>query len=276
MRQSKGLLSERFTGRANDAPIKEKKIREHNIIPLKKQKEKRIVEERFTEEDEKELELSYETAETKSRKREQVTGQLIRALQILLIIASVYMTYLIYGVFVTSYSYDASGQVVPNIMSVSELQEIAEYDVLQSYYLRAQNLYKETLELDYKLSQNEDNALLIAMEYQELLKTVDKLVTDLSAEDVNGKYSAVYAQMRTWIATDIAVYLQNISAAITENSEDKANKALIARGIMYDDFARITDNMVTIARSIKGVYIGDTYSWSPDEYSKSLGAKVSE
>lgn len=269
-------MSERFSSRCEQPAPKKKREKTFSSYVSPKQKEYYLDDdlplESTGEGFEEELEATSLAARRKSEKRELLVSIFLHIFQVTIIIASVYITYLIYGVMVTSYGYDSNGQIVPNVLSVAQLQELSEYENLQSYYLRAQNLYKETLELDFKLSQNEDKALMVAMEYQELLSDVDKLVTDIAAEDADGKYSAIYNQLNTWVATDIAVYLQNIATAITDNSEDKANKALIARNVMYEDFAKITENMMTIAQNTKGVHIGDIYSWSPDDFISDMEA----
>lgn len=248
--------------------------------PKKKKRKKRVEyqvdapvqsSELTQEEYEESLEVSSLIAERKRQRRQVFADRAVRIFQVMLILASVYMVFLIYGVIVTDYTYNDNGKVVPEVLQMSELAELQDYKLLESYYIRTQALYEDILELDYKLAENEDTALLVALEYQDLLTVVDKLVTDLAAEDVDTKYTAIYAQLRTWVATDTAVYLQNISGAITSNSEEKANNALIARNVTYSDFAQITQNMVTIANNTKGATVGEIYKWSPESFSATLG-----
>ena len=57
--------------------------------------------------------------------------------------------------------------------------------------------------------------------------------------------------MVNWIKNDIAVYLQNISAAISENNTEKANNALQDKDRVYDDFSLITQNIVALKFDIR-------------------------
>ena len=72
--------------------------------------------------------------------------------------------------------------------------------------------------------------------------------------------------MVNWIKNDIAVYLQNISAAISENNTEKANNALQDKDRVYDDFSLITQNIVALGSSISGADLTDIKSWTPEDY----------
>ena len=72
--------------------------------------------------------------------------------------------------------------------------------------------------------------------------------------------------MVNWIKNDIAVYLQNISAAISENNTEKANNALQDKDRVYDDFSLITQNIVALGSSISCADLTDIKSWTPEDY----------
>lgn len=86
------------------------------------------------------------------------------------------------------------------------------------------------------------------------------------AISVDTKYDQVKSMMVNWIKNDIAVYLQNISAAISENNTEKANNALQDKDRVYDDFSLITQNIVALGSSISGADLTDIKSWTPEDY----------
>ena len=217
-------------------------------------------------------EITYKDELTELRKEtaKNISKKLIVVIQIIIAVLSVYVCFLIFGLMQTSYRYDDSGEVKPLVFSVEDLSILNEYETLTNYYLRARAIYEKTLELDFNLSVNPDNSLLIAMEYTELLSVVDKLAVDLRAAEYNLKYTGLYNQIANWTATDIAVYLQKISTAITNDDASSASDAVIARSIVYNDFAQLTSNIAAIAANTKGVSNINLYTWTPESYIESL------
>jgi len=216
------------------------------------------------------LEQEAERRQVKEKRGSLLRSRLTFGLQICLIALCVYVAFLIYGVSMTRYVYTEQGQIAPEVLSVSDMHFLAEYEAFSSYYLRARILYEEAMTLDYRLSIAPDSALVVAMDYTALLDDVAKLSVDISAAEYDTGYSSIYGQLLNWVKTDIAVYLQNMAGAITENSAEKANNALISRDVMYSDFSRLTANAVSLARSTKGADNLDIYDWSPESFSEGL------
>lgn len=206
----------------------------------------------------------------KKAKREKAGAIVRRVVTVILLILCGYVSFLIYGVSQTNYVYDQYGKIQPEVLSVDDLSILNEYETLSQYYLRERVLYEAALKLDYRLAVEPENALTIGMEYNGLLDTVSKLTTDINAESVSTTYSAIKNQLLNWVKTDIAVYLQNMSKAITNNSETDAQHALISRDVVYNDFLTITSNMATLCHNTKGAHNGNIYDWSPEDYVNSL------
>ena len=216
------------------------------------------------------LEQEAERQQISEKRGSALRSRLTFGLQICLIALCVYVAFLIYGVSMTRYVYTEQGQVAPEVLTVSDMRSLAEYEAFSAYFLRARILYEEAMTLDYRLSIAPDSALVVAMDYTALLDDVAKLSVDISAAEYETGYSSVYGQLLNWVKTDIAVYLQNMAGAITENNAEKANNALISRDVMYADFSRLTANAVSLARSTKGADNMDIYDWSPEAFSESL------
>ena len=189
-----------------------------------------------------------------------------RIINFILIAGCIYLLVLIFGAAVTKYQYNSDGKAVPEKMSVDDIRQKHNFDTILTQYEYCRSLYEKTLLLDYRVAQGQEDTLEIAPEYEALLDDVQNLSVKTDAISVDTKYDQVKSMMVNWIKNDIAVYLQNISAAISENNTEKANNALQDKDRVYDDFSLITQNMVALGSSISGADLTDIKSWTPEDY----------
>ena len=189
-----------------------------------------------------------------------------RIINFILIAGCIYLLVLIFGAAVTKYQYNSDGKAVPEKMSVDDIRQKHNFDTILTQYEYCRSLYEKTLLLDYRVAEWQEDTLEIAPEYEALLDDVQNLSVKTDAISVDTKYDQVKSMMVNWIKNDIAVYLQNISAAISENNTEKANNALQDKDRVYDDFSLITQNIVALGSSISGADLTDIKSWTPEDY----------
>ena len=189
-----------------------------------------------------------------------------KIINFILIAGCIYLLVLIFGAAVTKYQYNSDGKAVPEKMSVDDIRQKHNFDTILTQYEYCRSLYEKTLLLDYRVAQGQEDTLEIAPEYEALLDDVQNLSVKTDAISVDTKYDQVNSMMVNWIKNDIAVYLQNISAAISENNTEKANNALQDKDRVYDDFSLITQNIVALGSSISGADLTDIKSWTPEDY----------
>lgn len=189
-----------------------------------------------------------------------------RIINFILIAGCIYLLVLIFGAAVTKYQYNSDGKAVPEKMSVDDIRQKHNFDTILTQYEYCRSLYEKTLLLDYRVAQGQEDTLEIAPEYEALLDDVQNLSVKTDAISVDTKYDQVKSMMVNWIKNDIAVYLQNISAAISENNTEKANNALQDKDRVYDDFSLITQNIVALGSSISDADLTDIKSWTPEDY----------
>lgn len=189
-----------------------------------------------------------------------------RIINFILIAGCIYLLVLIFGAAVTKYQYNSDGKAVPEKMFVDDIRQKHNFDTILTQYEYCRSLYEKTLLLDYRVAQGQEDTLEIAPEYEALLDDVQNLSVKTDAISVDTKYDQVKSMMVNWIKNDIAVYLQNISAAISENNTEKANNALQDKDRVYDDFSLITQNIVALGSSISGADLTDIKSWTPEDY----------
>ena len=279
MKQNKNLLSSRLTeNRMNDQNIQSKPdsaIQEKSNPVLEKKLNKIFDKEKKEEEPayfqyadssnltDQNLEDYAEIQDNTKMKRGNLHTKIIN---FVLIAGCIYLLVLIFGAAVTKYKYNSDGKAVPEKMSVDDIRQKHNFDTILTQYEYCRSLYEKTLLLDYRVAQGQEDTLEIAPEYEALLDDVQNLSVKTDAISVDTKYDQVKSMMVNWIKNDIAVYLQNISAAISENNTEKANNALQDKDRVYDDFSLITQNIVALGSSISGADLTDIKSWTPEDY----------
>lgn len=279
MKQNKNLLSSRLTeNRMNDQNIQSKPdlaIQEKSNPVLEKKQNK------FFDKGKKEEEPAYfqyadssnltdqnleDYAEIQDNPKMKRGNLHTKIINFVLIAGCIYLLVLIFGAAVTKYQYNSDGKAVPEKMSVDDIRQKHNFDTILTQYEYCRTLYEKTLLLDYRVAQGQEDTLEIAPEYEALLDDVQNLSVKTDAISVDTKYDQVKSMMVNWIKNDIAVYLQNISAAISENNTEKANNALQDKDRVYDDFSLITQNIVALGSSISGADLTDIKSWTPEDY----------
>lgn len=279
MKQNKNLLSSRLTeNRMNDQNIQSKpdSAIQEKSNPVLEKKLNKIFDKGKKEEEpayfqyadssnltDQNLEDYAEIQDNTKMKRGNLHTKIIN---FVLIAGCIYLLVLIFGAAVTKYQYNSDGKAVPEKMSVDDIRQKHNFDTILTQYEYCRSLYEKTLLLDYRVAQGQEDTLEIAPEYEALLDDVQNLSVKTDAISVDTKYDQVKSMMVNWIKNDIAVYLQNISAAISENNTEKANNALQDKDRVYDDFSLIIQNIVALGSSISGTDLTDIKSWTPEDY----------
>lgn len=200
--------------------------------------------------------------EVRQRREQRFT----RILSGLLIAGSVYLCFLIYGVFVTDYHYTEDGTIAPEVQTVQDIKQEKEFDTVLYQYIKCRDLYEKALLLDYRLGKGEEDPLTIAPLYEELLDEVSDLSIKTDALTVETKYTKIKEMLLSWIKNDIAVYLQNMSSSISQNNAETAQNALTDRNRTYANFSNVTQNIVALGDQIEGVDLTDIKQWTPEDY----------
>ena len=242
----------------------EKEQRKEQSVKNAKKKKEDALKLGLTEDD-----IAYEDElikARKDRKRQEFQQKRNKVISIIMILACVYVVFLIYGAFNTQYIYDDSGNAVPQKLDVEQLKNIKEFDKIANQYRQARQIYEEVLILDYRVGAGIEDTTILGAEYEKELEAIETLTLQLGGVSVITEYSQLLTMLTTWVSTDIAVYCQNMSSAISYNSEDYMNQALEYKEISYNDFSLITKNLVTFGELVEGADISDITSWSPESY----------
>ena len=183
-----------------------------------------------------------------------------------IITLSLYIILLIYGVFMTDYQYEDDGEVHPQILSVADIKEKNDFEVILGQYERCRILYEQVLMLDYRLGQGNEDPAKIAPEYEALLDQVEDLAIKTDALDIKIKYDQIRAMLLSWIKNDTAIYLQKMSSAISLNNPEDADIAVAYKTYMYNNFSQLTSNIAVMGEELNGVDVTGIKKWSPESY----------
>ena len=204
--------------------------------------------------------------------RTKIRNRGLRLGNFALIVAGIYIIFLIYGCIMTSFQYDKQGKLAPVVMTYQDIKEKKNFEQLIIYYFRARDVYETLLKYDYELSQDSSMSVTLGTKYNGILDDIDKLSTKVKAVESGVKYENLQLMLQNVVA-EMSAYANAMSKALLQNSSDSANEALQRRENVYQKFMLLGNNFASIADYIKGIdrdEINDISSWSPDDYIKTL------
>lgn len=209
-------------------------------------------------------------------KKKEKTGKIMKkVITIGLIVMSVYLAFLIYGIATTNYGYNENKEIEPIRVSYNDIKELKAYETITTHYFACRNLYEQVLLLDcrYSIAQTHEEYVQIASEYWKTLDLMETLDVQINGLDLPSEYDNVKQQLHLWIVEYIKVYCEAMSYSITNNSTDDYALALEREPLVYNGFSIITANIASMGSQITGAesIVNDIDSWSPDKFVQEQG-----
>lgn len=270
------LLNERLNLSDNNMPgnkkkhnKKEKKHKKNTIAPIK-ETIKPITKEKIKKDiefDEKIEALSGEDYVKEQKKLKSIKRR-FQFVKLFMCFLCGYLLFLIYGVMVTNYDYDETGNVTAQIMTREDIKQQKEYSTLLGYYIDARSIYEQILCLNYRLDKGIEDPLDLVPEYESLLDETSQVIIQLKAVDPPKSYAQAYGLLLNWVDKDLSSYLQEISSALSQNNAEHMQNALNDKERCYSDCYQLTANVINLGENIKGVNVSELKEWSPEEYIK--------
>ena len=202
----------------------------------------------------------------KLRIQEKRRNVLSRFAMIIMAAGCVYAIFLIFGVFMTDYQYDNTGEVKAQVLTVDDIKARNNYNVLKVQYEKLRVVYEDILQLDAQLGEAVDGYAILGGEYAGLMDETEDLGIKTDALTVESKYQPTKDLMYSWIREYAWNYLVAISSALTNNDTEAADSAIVYKNYMYSVFANVTDNVISLGEGLKGVDLDNIRSWDPDVY----------
>ena len=198
-------------------------------------------------------------------KKNQKKKKIINKISIFSLLAlCCYMIFLIYGVFITNFSYDQKGEIEAVKMSVKDISEKNNFMVVENLYMNMRNLYEDILTLDYRITQ--EDPINVATDYSSKADECMKMATVINGTEITSDYRQIVTLISQNVEYIMWNYCTYMSQAITANDSSLEQQALSARQEIENYFNQITENMITLSESIKGYDNTDLASWDADKF----------
>lgn len=283
----KNLLSSRLTNPKNNTEVlphvsrtetfafpslKDKQVENTNLGKKREKSAKNKKEEKVKKDTNIDniLDEEFDINESKQVAKYKTGERIGIAKKIIITIGCLYFAMLIFGVIITEYTYDDAGNAIPMAMSYSDLKALEDFEVLTEQYYAMQDLYEKMLDIDYQFYLSPSESTALSAEYEGLLEDVANVSIKTESISVSTSYNNIRSMMLSWIKTDIAVYLQNMSAAIAQNDTKKASNATQDRVRLQNNYNVITNNLVALGKKIKGMDVNKLIEWTPEKYNEYL------
>lgn len=141
------------------------------------------------------------------------------------------------------------------------IQSTHDFKTFANLYYQTRNIYESALQLDERIAAGIEDPLLIALEYEALSNQITDLAIQCHAVSVSTQYTQIQTLLNNWITTDIAVYCQNMSAAISRHDATTLQWTQEQKVAVYNDFVIITQNLIKIGES-EGQDVSSIKNWS--------------
>ena len=220
-----------------------------------------IMDESDREAQEREQKHRDERKVARAKKRNRIITGILAA-------ACAYLIFMIYGVLMTSYTYDDMGNVVAQTYTVDDIRQRTEDEKVIGYYQLCRELYENVLVVDYQFEAGAESYATIGGNYTALLDRAENLYSQISGANVDTQYNQITDMMAIWLSDYLRNYLQNIATYCGYNGGDETsgNNAIVYNTATYEYFSNITQNIVSMGEGIKGIDLDDIKVWSPDTY----------
>lgn len=191
------------------------------------------------------------TVRTRSRKEKSVNPNGSLLIKILLIIAILYVLFLILGVLTTEFYTDENGKKVPVTADLTTLEDREDYDNLTYYISQARDIMRDVTIIDIKLLNGVINYGQAAVQYQAILNDqIETIIPKLKTVQVQTRNEHIKQNIQVIFTNDIALYLQLISKGLTEKNMASINDASAWKESMMQTYQAIDRDILELAKTL--------------------------
>lgn len=162
-----------------------------------------------------------------------------------------YLVFLVIGVISTKYYITDDNVNMPVIAGYQTLQAREDYNAVKDQMSEIRDILRDMTIIDIKVANEDISYAEAAVQYTQLLNDqVDILIPRVQAMDVTDNNALIRQQMESLLANDIAIYLQNITAALQSSDATAAQEALAWRESAFTSFEALNENVFALAQGI--------------------------
>lgn len=180
---------------------------------------------------------------------------------IIIFISLGYLIFITAGLAATRFYKDEGGARQAYKLTLDNLKEKDGYTELKDKLTDIRNLLVDVTVVDIHLSNSDISNYDAATLYTEILNNeLDVLIPKISSLSVSDSLKTVREAMESLLSYDLALYLQNISAALKSGDSNVAQTALSSREKALETYEIIVDYMKDAAERLK-IKEKDFYNW---------------
>lgn len=179
----------------------------------------------------------------------------------LLVVAIIYLIILVFGAVSTRYYTDENGNRRAYRLSFSDLELQDDYKVLTDQLTGVRDLLSDMAVIDIHLANGDYTDFEASTLYTELLDDkLDVMIPKVSSMNLQKEQEPIREALESLLGYDLALYMQNISAALKSGDQATAQKALAYRESALKTYDLIEDEICKIAEKLK-LEKGAYYEW---------------
>lgn len=180
---------------------------------------------------------------------------------IIVFISLGYLVFITAGLALTRFYKDENGARQAYKLTIDNLKEKDSYTELKDKLTDIRALLVDVTVVDIHLSNSDISNYDAATLYTEILNNeLDVLIPKISSLSVSNSLKTVREAMESLLSYDLALYLQNISAALKSGDSNVAQTALSSREKALETYEIIVDYMKGAAERLK-IEEKDFYDW---------------
>lgn len=180
---------------------------------------------------------------------------------IIVFISLGYLVFITAGLALTRFYKDENGARQAYKLTFDNLKEKDSYTELKDKLTDIRTLLVDVTVVDIHLSNSDISNYDAATLYTEILNNeLDVLIPKISSLSVSNSLKTVREAMESLLSYDLALYLQNISAALKSGDSNVAQTALSSREKALETYEIIVDYMKGAAERLK-IKEKDFYDW---------------
>ena len=180
---------------------------------------------------------------------------------ILIIAGILYVLILSFGIATTRYYTDESGNRKAYQVNFANLKAEDDYRELVGKFKEIRSLLVDITIVDIHVANGELGNYEAATQYTALLNDrLDVLIPKISALNVQDEQTALQEEMESILSYDLALYLQNMAAALKTGDNNTVAKALSYRDKAFATYELINKDMKVLSEKLK-MGDGDFFEW---------------
>lgn len=161
-----------------------------------------------------------------------------------------YLAVLLLGVATTQHYVDENNKTHLIVADVSTLKDRSDFNEITSVMDDVRSTLVDVTIIDIKVANNEIEYMEAAGEYSGILEDIDVLIPKVQAMDLESNNQLIEQSIESLLSNDVAIYLQNISSALTTMSETDLNTALQWRESIWQSYEDLEEQIKILATNL--------------------------